>query len=211
MLTRAWMGPVSPDWTIRVGRGEPAAAFDPAWAEADDRTLVDALSRRPPRGLRCRRRASPPSGLSAVLPLRRQPRGRGRSRAGCVHPRLQGPEGLQRGVEPRDLALSDRGQRLPQSAGAQDTEERASRACRAGRSRRCPRRTARRRAPARRARRRGARGHPAVAAEAARDARSCGYIMTCRTRRLPAILGSSVGAAKANLFHALANLKKLLR
>ena len=41
MLTRAWMGHVSPDWTIRVGGGEEAAAFDPAWAEADDRTLVD--------------------------------------------------------------------------------------------------------------------------------------------------------------------------
>ena len=40
MLTRVWTGPVSPDWTIRVGRDEPAAAFDPRWAEADDRTLV---------------------------------------------------------------------------------------------------------------------------------------------------------------------------
>ena len=41
MLTRAWMGHVSPDWTIRVGRGQEAADFDPEWAEADDRTLVD--------------------------------------------------------------------------------------------------------------------------------------------------------------------------
>ena len=40
MLTRAWMGHVSPDWTIRVDRGEEAAVVDPAWADADDRTLV---------------------------------------------------------------------------------------------------------------------------------------------------------------------------
>jgi RNA polymerase sigma-70 factor (ECF subfamily) len=40
MLTRAWMAPVSPDWTIRLGGGDSPAAFDPAWKEADDRTLV---------------------------------------------------------------------------------------------------------------------------------------------------------------------------
>ena len=35
------MSRVSPEWTIRVdGRDEPAA-YDPAWAEADDRTLVE--------------------------------------------------------------------------------------------------------------------------------------------------------------------------
>ena len=39
MLTRTWTGPVSPDWTIRV-RGEEDIAFDPSWAEADDPTLV---------------------------------------------------------------------------------------------------------------------------------------------------------------------------
>jgi RNA polymerase sigma-70 factor (ECF subfamily) len=35
------MGHVSPEWTIRLGGGEGSVAFDPAWAEADDRTLVD--------------------------------------------------------------------------------------------------------------------------------------------------------------------------
>jgi RNA polymerase sigma-70 factor (ECF subfamily) len=40
VLTRAWTGPVPPDWTIRLGGGEDAVAFDPSWAEADDRTLV---------------------------------------------------------------------------------------------------------------------------------------------------------------------------
>jgi RNA polymerase sigma-70 factor (ECF subfamily) len=34
------MGHVTPDWTIRVGGREDVAAFDPAWADADDRTLV---------------------------------------------------------------------------------------------------------------------------------------------------------------------------
>ena len=47
--------------------------------------------------------------------------------------------------------------------------------------------------------------------EAARDVDPARSITSCRTRRLPAILGSSVGAVKANFFHALANLKKLLR
>ena len=39
---------------------------------------------------------------------------------------------------------------------------------------------------------------------------SCACITSCRTSRSPAILGSSVGAVKANFFHALKNLKKLL-
>ena len=44
MLTRAWMGHVSPEWTIRVGghgSNAEAAGLDPAWADADDRALVD--------------------------------------------------------------------------------------------------------------------------------------------------------------------------
>ncbi len=40
MLTRAWMGPVSADWTIRVDAGEGTDVIDSAWADADDRTLV---------------------------------------------------------------------------------------------------------------------------------------------------------------------------
>lgn len=39
MLTRTWTGPVSPEWTIRVG-GEEDTALDPTWTEADDPTLV---------------------------------------------------------------------------------------------------------------------------------------------------------------------------
>ena len=44
MLTRAWMGHVSPEWTIRVGGqvgNTEAGGLDPAWADADDRALVD--------------------------------------------------------------------------------------------------------------------------------------------------------------------------
>lgn len=40
MLTRSWTGRVSSDWTIRVAGG-PERSVDPAWAAADDRTLVD--------------------------------------------------------------------------------------------------------------------------------------------------------------------------
>lgn len=41
MLTRDWMSRVSPEWTIRVDGRDELAPFDPAWAEADDRTLVE--------------------------------------------------------------------------------------------------------------------------------------------------------------------------
>ena len=34
------MGSVSPEWTIRVDGGGDTAALDPSWADADDRTLV---------------------------------------------------------------------------------------------------------------------------------------------------------------------------
>jgi RNA polymerase sigma-70 factor, ECF subfamily len=40
VLTRTWTGRVSPEWTIRVGGGDDAAARDPSWAAADDVTLV---------------------------------------------------------------------------------------------------------------------------------------------------------------------------
>jgi RNA polymerase sigma-70 factor (ECF subfamily) len=39
VLTRTWTGHVSPEWTIRVG-GEEDTAPDPSWADADDPTLV---------------------------------------------------------------------------------------------------------------------------------------------------------------------------
>jgi RNA polymerase sigma-70 factor, ECF subfamily len=39
VLTRIWTGPVSPEWTIHVGGGS-TTEIDPSWAEADDRTLV---------------------------------------------------------------------------------------------------------------------------------------------------------------------------
>ena len=35
------MGHVAPEWTIRVGAGDDADAFDPAWTSADDPTLVE--------------------------------------------------------------------------------------------------------------------------------------------------------------------------
>jgi len=36
------MGSVSPEWTIRVGGRDESAAVDPRWAEADDAALVEA-------------------------------------------------------------------------------------------------------------------------------------------------------------------------
>jgi len=42
VLTRVWMGHVSPEWTIRVGGRNESAAGDPRWAEAGDTALVQA-------------------------------------------------------------------------------------------------------------------------------------------------------------------------
>ena len=52
-------------------------------------------------------------------------------------------------------------------------------------------------------------GHREAGAEAARDAHLRVY-HELPHERIAEILGSSVGASKANFFHALANLKKLL-
>jgi RNA polymerase sigma-70 factor (ECF subfamily) len=41
VLTGSWTGRVSPEWTIHMAGQSDARAADPAWAEADDRTLVD--------------------------------------------------------------------------------------------------------------------------------------------------------------------------
>ena len=41
MLTRSWTGRVSPEWTIRVSGRDEAGLPDSVWAEADDRTLVE--------------------------------------------------------------------------------------------------------------------------------------------------------------------------
>jgi RNA polymerase sigma-70 factor, ECF subfamily len=43
MLTRAWTGRVAPDWNVRVTGADESASdrsIDPSWAEADDSTLV---------------------------------------------------------------------------------------------------------------------------------------------------------------------------
>ena len=97
MLTRAWMGPVSPDWTIRVGGGDPAVGVRSRRGPRPTTGRSSSSASRPPRGVRRHRRAPPPPGVSAVLPLRRQPRGRGRPGAGRVHPRVQGPARDSRG------------------------------------------------------------------------------------------------------------------
>jgi RNA polymerase sigma-70 factor (ECF subfamily) len=40
MVSRTWMTRVSPEWTIRVERDAADSTFDPAWATADDSALV---------------------------------------------------------------------------------------------------------------------------------------------------------------------------
>jgi RNA polymerase sigma-70 factor (ECF subfamily) len=42
MLTRVWTGAVTADWKVRVSAPGEAAGGDPAWATADDRVLVEA-------------------------------------------------------------------------------------------------------------------------------------------------------------------------
>jgi RNA polymerase sigma-70 factor (ECF subfamily) len=44
MLSRTWWGPMEPDWDVRVTRADSTsdASPDPSWDTADDRTLVEA-------------------------------------------------------------------------------------------------------------------------------------------------------------------------
>jgi RNA polymerase sigma-70 factor (ECF subfamily) len=42
MLSRVWTGTVSPEWKVRVTGADSLPAADPTWAAADDRMLVEA-------------------------------------------------------------------------------------------------------------------------------------------------------------------------
>ena len=88
---------------------------------------------RPRRRLRRHRRAIPPAGVPALLPLRRQPRGRQRSGAGRLHPRVSRTARFPSAVVAGHMALSDRGERQPQSHGAQDAANRGAGSSRAPR------------------------------------------------------------------------------
>ncbi len=212
MLTRAWTGRVAPDWNVRVTGADEAArcrSIDPGMGRGRRRARSSSLCLAGrARCLRRHRRAPPPAGVSALLSLRRQSRGRRGPGAGRLHPRVQGPEGIQGRVEPGDLALPDRGERHASIAWRSRRRE-ASRSSRASASISAPKRP----------------DTALLRSERAAEVRAAIRQLPPKQRatlilriyhelphdEIARILGSSVGAAKANLFHALANLKKLLR
>ena len=166
------------------------------------------LPGRPAGRVRSDRRTASAPGLSAVLSLRRQPRRRERSVAGRVPARVPGAPELPRPVLDRHLALPHRRERLPQS---REREKRWGD--------RADRRSA--------VRGRAARSPPPIGSlkdERAARVRAAIAQLPPKQRatlilrmyhemshqEIADALGSSVGAVKANFFHALANLKKLL-
>ena len=108
---------------------------------ADDRTAGRGVSRRPARGVRRHRRASPAQHLLALLPVRRQPRRRVRPRAGRVRAGVQRPGEVQGRVVARHVAVSRGRQRLPEPAGDEAAGDRADRVVAARRPRRSIRST----------------------------------------------------------------------
>ena len=183
------------------------AWLDPAWAEADDRTLVDLClaGRRDAFDVIVERHRR------QVYQLCYRYVGNHEDAADLAQDAFvrafKGLNGFKGESSLGDLALSDCRQRLPQSAGAQDP---AQRAARAGRAHRSPRR-----APDA-ALMRDERAAEVRAAIRQLPPKQRATLILRIYHELPheeiaGILGSSVGAAKANLFHALANLKKLLR
>ena len=208
MLTRTWTGHVSPEWTIRVGRDEDSAALDPSWAEADDGTLVALCLA----GQRAAFDVIVERHRRQVYQLCYRYVGNHEDAADLAQDAFirafKGLKGFKGAVESCDVALSHRGERLPQPSGAQDADG--------------PSRSSRPSAIDLRAER------PDIALlrdERAAEVRAAIRQLPPKQRatlilrvyhelpheEIAGILGSSVGAAKANLFHALANLKKLLQ
>jgi RNA polymerase sigma-70 factor, ECF subfamily len=201
------MGHVTPDWTIRVGGRADAAAFDPAWADADDRTLVglclaghraafDVVVERHRRQVYqlCYRYVGNHEDAAdlaqdAFIRAFRGLKGfKGESNLStwlyriavnvCLNRlALKAPQGQP--LEPAEL-VDLRGER-PDAALLRD--ERAAEV-----------RAAIRQLPPKQ-----------------RATLILRIYHELPHEEIAGILGSSVGAAKANLFHALANLKKLLR
>ena len=147
-------------------------------------------------------------GVSAVLPVRRQPRGRERSDAGRLPARLSGLAQLQGQLVARHVAVPDRRERLPEP-GQRSRRRRASRSTRGSTSTNAASRLANAccaaSAPAQ---------VRAAIAQLPRKQRAALILRMYHDmshQEIADALGSSVGAVKANVFHALQNLKKLLR
>ncbi len=211
MLTRAWMGRVSPEWTIRVGGRATRSrrALDPAWAEADDRDARRACAWRDgatrstssssATAARCISCAIATSATTRTRPISRRTRSSARSRAckgfkGEVESRRPGSIGSpstsasigwrsRRRAASRSNRPSDIDLRAERPDAALLRDERAAEV-----------RAAIRQLPPKQ-----------------RATLILRVYHELPHEEIAGILGSSVGAAKANLFHALANLKKLLR
>ena len=127
--------------------------------------------------------------------------------AGRVPPGVPGAQALPRAVDARDLALPDRRQRLPEprereDAASEPIDDRQFADTRPNRRRRTLLREER--ADPRTARDRAGCPKKQRAALVLRMYHEMSH------QEIAEVLGSSVGAAKANVFHALQNLKRAL-
>ena len=209
MLTRAWMGHVSPEWTIRVGghgaqcRGGRAR---PGWADADDRALVDLClsGRRDAFGVIVERHRRQVYQLCYRYVGNHEDAANSRRTPLSARSRASTASKARRASGPGSIGLPSTSVSI------------------AWRSRPCSEPLE----PAERIDLRAERPDAALLRdERAAEVRAAIRQLPPKQRatlilriyhdlpheEIAGILGSSVGAAKANLFHALANLKKLLR
>ena len=200
---------MSPEWTIRVTAAtkRPPSIIDPAWAEADDRTLVELCLA----GQRDAFDVIVERHRRQVYQLCYRYVGNHEDAADLAQDAFirafKGLKGFKGESSLATWLYRIAVNVVPQSPGAQDTAERAARA---GRPHRPPRR-----APETRSCATSARTEVRAAIRQLPPKQRATLILRVYHElpheEIAGILGSSVGAAKANLFHALANLKKLLR
>ncbi len=210
MLTRTWMGGVAPDWTIRVGGEGPRAdesATSRDWTEADDGALVDACLA----GHREAFDVIVERHRRAVYQLCYRYVGNHEDAADLAQDAFvrayKGLKGFKRQSTLStwlyriaiNVCLNRVSLKTPRLTSI-DPVERAD--------------VREERADAKLLREERAAEVRAAIAQLPRKQRATLILRIYHDlphEQIAGILGSSVGAAKANLFHALANLKKLLR
>jgi RNA polymerase sigma-70 factor, ECF subfamily len=210
VLTRVWMGRVAPEWTIRVG-GESAGAAESAsaraWEKADDAALVDACLA----GHRAAFDVIVERHRRGVYQLCYRYVGNHEDAADLAQDAFvrafKGLKGFK-----RESSLSTWLYRITINVCLNRVSLKTPRMTAIGPIDRPDVRMER--ADAKLLREERAAEVRAAIAQLPRKQRATLILRIYHDlphEQIAGILGSSVGAAKANLFHALANLKKLLR
>ena len=173
---------------------------------ADEATLVAAFragSARPSRD-----RDAAPKQIYQLCSVRAQPRRCVRPGAGRVRASVQGPAAVQGRFVADHVAVSDRRERVSESRGGKEAARGANRTSSGGERGRRRRRSVAGGA----ARERAAAVREAIAKLPPKQRATLvlRIYQECSHEEIAAALGGTVGAAKANLFHALGNLRRAL-